>query len=216
MFILVVAKEPVPGRVKTRLCPPCTRAQAATIAEAALADTFHAAQGAGADRVIVALDGEPGPWLPAGTTVIPQAEGSFEHRLARAWAEATTVADGPGIQIGMDTPQLTSADLDDAMNRLTQPGTDAVLGPATDGGWWLIGFHPTVEPTRVFAGIPMSTAETGRAQRRRMSELAQRVHLLATMTDVDEFDDARLLARAAPTTRFAAEVNAVEQVVART
>ena len=59
--LLVMAKAPVAGRVKTRLCPPCTPAEAAAIAEAALADTLDAVAACGAGRRIVALDGEPGP-----------------------------------------------------------------------------------------------------------------------------------------------------------
>ncbi|MEO5678521.1 MAG: glycosyltransferase, partial [Acidimicrobiales bacterium] len=72
---LVLAKEPVAGRVKTRLCPPLTPAEAAAVAEAALADTLAAVARCGADRLVVALDGAPGPWLPAGFEVIPQRGG---------------------------------------------------------------------------------------------------------------------------------------------
>ena len=85
MQILVMAKEPVAGRVKTRLCPPCSPEEAAGLAEAALADTLDAALRSGADRVVLALDGSPGPWCPADVTVVPQVEGSFDRRLAAAW-----------------------------------------------------------------------------------------------------------------------------------
>ena len=61
-----MAKEPVPGRVKTRLVPPCTPRQAAALAEAALADTLHTVLAAPARRRVLVLEGEPGPWLPAG------------------------------------------------------------------------------------------------------------------------------------------------------
>ena len=69
MHLLVMAKAPVAGRVKTRLCPPCTPGEAAGLAEAALADTLDAVLEAGAGRCILALEGEPGPWLPAGFEV---------------------------------------------------------------------------------------------------------------------------------------------------
>ena len=68
--VLVMAKAPVPGRVKTRLCPPCTPDEAAAITEAALADTLAAVARCGAGRRIIALDGAPGPWLPARFEVI--------------------------------------------------------------------------------------------------------------------------------------------------
>ena len=120
-----MAKAPVPGRVKTRLCPPCTHAEAATIAAAALADTLDAVAACGAERRVLALDGGAGEWLPAGFEVIPQRGTSFAVRLANAWTDVG----GPGIQIGMDTPQVSGGDLDGRATTLEQPATDAVLGP---------------------------------------------------------------------------------------
>lgn len=204
VFVLVVAKQPLPGRVKTRLCPPCTPEQAAAIAEAALADTMAAAVSSGADEVLVALDGEPGPWLPDGVRTFPQVDGPFDRRLTAAWAETT----GPGIQIGMDTPQLDADTLDAAMHELASPATDAVLGPAADGGWWAIGL-PAADD-RVFTGIPMSRADTGDHQRTRLAELGYRVTELPTLVDVDHFDDALDVAATTPASRFAGAVAAVE------
>ena len=69
----MIAKAPVPGRVKTRLSPPCTPEQAAALARAALRDTFAAASRARhAGRRVAVLDGEPGPWVPRDFEVIPQ------------------------------------------------------------------------------------------------------------------------------------------------
>jgi glycosyltransferase A (GT-A) superfamily protein (DUF2064 family) len=138
--LIVLAKEPVPGRVKTRLCPPCTPESAAALAAAALADTLDAATTSGADRVLLALDGRPGDWCPPGVTVVGQGTGTLSDRLTTAW----THTPGPALQIGMDTPQLTAADLDAAMAALAEPwpgtgpctggGTGGVPGPALDGG----------------------------------------------------------------------------------
>ena len=114
MHVIVVAKSPVPGRVKTRLVPPYTHVEAAALAEAALADTLAAALACGADEVVVALDGEPGPWLPPGCRVVAQRGAGLDERLAAAWTDAG----GPGVQVGMDTPQVTSADLDAALTAL--------------------------------------------------------------------------------------------------
>ncbi|GAB2471058.1 hypothetical protein GCM10027162_78090 [Streptomyces incanus] len=69
--LLVIAKEPRPGRVKTRLTPPFTPGQAAELAEAALADTLHAVAATPAARRVLVLDGAPGPWLPPGFDVVP-------------------------------------------------------------------------------------------------------------------------------------------------
>lgn len=179
--VLVMAKSPVPGRVKTRLCPPCTPAEAAALAEAALADTLEAVAACGAGRRIVALDGAPGPWLPSGFEVIPQVDGPFDRRLTAAWA----VAGGPGVQIGMDTPQITAGLLDDALAALD--ATPAALGLAADGGWWAIALRRP--DAGMFAGVPMSTGGTGEAQRRRLDQLGLDVTLLPALVDLDTIAD---------------------------
>ena len=193
--VLVMAKSPVPGRVKTRLCPPCTPAEAAALAEAALADTLEAVAGCGAGRRILALDGAPGPWLPPGFEVMAQCQGSLNRRLTHAWA----TAGGPGVQIGMDTPQVTAADLDHALGALD--ASTAVLGHAADGGWWAIGLRRT--DGRVFRGLPMSTARTGRAQEARLRALGLDVALLPTLVDLDTIDDLAHVIAAAPDTHTA-------------
>jgi glycosyltransferase A (GT-A) superfamily protein (DUF2064 family) len=195
VHILVMAKEPVPGKVKTRLCPPCTPAEAAEVAAAALADTLEAASRAGADRRILALDGRPGDWLPAGWTVVPQTEGSLNDRLRAAWG----AADGPGVQIGMDTPQVTAELLDDALGRIA-PGR-AQLGLADDGGWWALGL---AQPhARSFVGVPMSADNTGRKQRARLESIGLAVELLPSLRDIDHFSDAVAVAAEAPTSATA-------------
>ncbi|MEI2654441.1 MAG: DUF2064 domain-containing protein [Microthrixaceae bacterium] len=197
MKVIVLAKEPKPGRVKTRLCPPCSPDQAARLAEAALADTFAAAIASGADEVVAVLDGQPGPWCPPGVRVVNQVDGPFDRRLAAAW---DTVG-GPAVQIGMDTPQTTAAHLDAAMTELAGSGTDAVLGMANDGGWWIIGLH-RADPA-VFLDIPMSCSDTGVLQRRRLIDLGLTVRDIEPLTDVDSIDDTMLVGSLAPDTRFA-------------
>ena len=195
MHVLVMAKSPVAGRVKTRLCPPCTPAEAAALAEASLADTLEAVAGSGASRLVLALDGEPGPWLPPGFQIVPQCGGGFDRRLAHAW----DAAGGPGVQIGMDTPQVTPADLDHALGALD--GSASALGYAADGGWWAIALrrsHPGA-----FRHLPMSTAHTGRAQYARLRGLGLDVTLLPTLVDLDRVDDLAAIAAAAPATRTA-------------
>lgn len=200
--VLVVAKAPVAGRVKTRLCPPLSLAEAAVVAEAALADTLEAVAGCGAERRLLALDGRPGPWLPPGFEVFPQVVGPFDARLTAAWQ----TAGGPGLQIGMDTPQVTPDLLDDCLARLLSPGVDAVLGLAEDGGWWAIGLrraHPGA-----FVGVPMSTPVTGLAQRSRLDHLGLRAADLPVLADLDTAGDAVALAAALPRSRTAAAVAA--------
>jgi rSAM/selenodomain-associated transferase 1 len=179
--VLVMAKAPVPGRVKTRMCPPCTPQQAAALAEAALADTLDAVAACGASRRVLALDGEPGPWLPAGFQVVAQCDGAFDRRLASAWE----AAGGPGVQIGMDTPQVTVGLLDQALSAIET--TSAAIGHASDGGWWAIGLRRP-DP-RVFTGIAMSTGRTGTDQEHRLRALGLGVTVLPTLVDLDTVAD---------------------------
>ena len=203
MHLLVMAKEPVAGRVKTRLCPPLTPSQAAEYATGALSDTLEAVAACGADHKILALDGDPGPWLPDGFRVIAQRGATFNERLARAWADAG----GPGVQIGMDTPQVTAALLDSALAAVS-PGR-AVLGPTFDGGWWGLGLPAPDEAA--FHQVPMSRSDTGEHQRAALLRLGYEVHDLATLVDVDHFDDAVTVAADTPHLRSTAVLRSFMQ-----
>lgn len=197
--LVVVAKAPLAGQSKTRLCPPLEPEQAATLAEAALADTLQAvAWTPGATRRVLVLDGAPGPWLPDGFAVVAQRGVGLRERLAHAVADVGE----PLLMVGMDTPQVTRAQLARALERLDDPAVDAVLGPTPDGGYWAIGLA-TADPA-VFDGVPMSTERTGAAQRARLEELGLHTAALETLRDVDTFDDAIAVATLAPWTRFAA------------
>jgi rSAM/selenodomain-associated transferase 1 len=198
--VIVIAKAPVPGRVKTRLCPPCTPAQAAALAGAALEDTVVAALGSDADEVVLALDGAPPAWLPPGARVVPQRGGGLDERLAAAFDDAGA----PALLVGMDTPQVSSDLLRRGLEALD--ASDAVLGHAEDGGFWAVGLRRA--DAGAFLGVPMSTDRTGRVQRRRLYALGLRVRALPVLRDVDLIDDARAVAAQAPGTRFAATLSA--------
>ena len=202
--IVVIAKSPAPGRVKTRLCPPCTPIEAAHIAEAALSDTLSVVADTPATARILALDGPPGPWIPEGFVIVPQIGQGLDERLANAFAAVT----GPALLIGMDTPHVSRDQLTSAARELHTPGVDAVLGPAEDGGWWTIGLR-RADP-RVFIGVPMSTDHTCRDQRTRLDRLGYRTTIVDTMRDVDTFSDVLDVASTLPTSRFAAAVANIE------
>ena len=195
--LMVIAKAPVAGRSKTRLTPPCTPDQAATLARAALQDTLEAVAATPVPRRVCVLEGTPGPWLPAGFEVVAQRGGGLDERLAHAFCDVG----GPALVIGMDTPQVTPTLLADACARLGAPGIDAVLGAAPDGGYWALGLRAP-DPA-LLRGVPMSTAGTCAAQRTRLQEHGLRVDELAPLRDVDDIEDARAVARTAPAGRFA-------------
>jgi hypothetical protein len=201
--VVVVAKAPVAGRVKTRLCPPCAPWEAADVARAALADTLATVAAVDARRPLLVLDGAPGPWLPRGFDVVPQVGGGLDRRLAAAAAAAP----GPLLLVGMDTPQVDAAALTASLDSLLRRGVDAVLGPATDGGWWALGLRRA--DARVFLGVPTSTARTGEHQLRRLHALGLQTASLPRYRDVDTFADAVAVARDVPDSRFAAAVRRV-------
>lgn len=190
--LLVIAKEPVPGRVKTRLTPPCTPEQAAGVAAAAIADTLAAVAAAPATRRAVVLDGRPGDWLPTGFDVVPQSGGGLDERIAAAFSHL----DGPVLLVGMDTPQVTPELL------AVDPARDAWFGPATDGGFWALGLAEA-DPGLV-RGVPMSRDDTGALQLARLRDAGLDVGLMPELLDVDTAADADAVAARAPGTRFAA------------
>ena len=192
--VIVLAKAPLPGRVKTRLTPPLTPDQAAGVAAAALADTFAAARASTASSATIAVfDGEPSPWVPAAMVTVSQTDGGLDRRLAAAFNEVHGLRGEAMVLIAMDTPQVTGALLDSVIYALNEPGVDAVFGPADDGGYWLIGLRAlrdgeaSYDP--IFHGVPMSTNETGAAQRARLVSLEWAVHDVVGLRDIDTIED---------------------------
>lgn len=200
--IVVMAKRPIPGQVKTRLIPRFGADGAAALAEAALHDTLDAVGAGHWARRIVALDGAPGGLIPACFEHLVQRGDGLDERIASACDDAHRTLPRPVLVIGADTPQVTPAMLADAAARLVTPGTDAVLGPATDGGYWLLGLR---RPARALVeGVPMSQPTTGAEQLARLHHAGLRVQLVAALTDADRPADVDPIASLAPHSRFAA------------
>ena len=212
--LLVLAKAPVSGTVKTRLCPPLAPRDAARVAAAALLDTLETVLSVPHTAALVALAGSLATAerraelaaLLAVTIHYPQRGDCLGARIAAAHADAASRLPGtPLLQIGMDTPQLCPADLTDALAPLTAPrGPDAVLGPALDGGWWALGLRDPRTASTI-AAVPTSRDDTGPRTLRALRAAGLRVALLPERRDVDTVDDLRAVAADAPTTRFSAE-----------
>ena len=208
--VLVVAKAPVAGRAKTRLGAVVGMDRAADLAAAALLDTFAACVEAyGVQRCHLALEGDLAVAADAerllaaadGWTVHPQRGDAFGERLTHAHTDVFEATGAPVVQVGMDTPQLDPAVLAEAGRLLTGPDA-AVLGPAYDGGWWLLG----VGGPHLLAHldeVPMSTDETGQRTREVLEKAGAHVTEIRTLHDVDEVADAESVAAAAPDTEFA-------------
>jgi glycosyltransferase A (GT-A) superfamily protein (DUF2064 family) len=202
--LLVVAKAPVAGLAKTRLGAEVGMQRAAELAAAALLDTIRTCTTAvGADRCRLALEGDLAAATDAdrlaaaldGWVVFPQRGDGLAERLAASHADLADEAPGAVVQIGMDTPQVTSAHLCEVIDGLSTD--DAVLGEAEDGGWWVLGLD---EPrhAELLRGVPMSMPATGTATRRTLERAGLVVGRAAVLRDVDRAADAEAVAAICP------------------
>lgn len=124
-------------------------------------------------------------------------------RLVAAFASADP---GPAVLVGMDTPQVSA----EQVSVFDPSRYDACMGPATDGGYWAIGFADPGQASAAITGIPMSTEHTGADQLKRLQELGMRVQILEELTDVDTIDSARDVAQIAPASAFATALATAE------
>jgi glycosyltransferase A (GT-A) superfamily protein (DUF2064 family) len=198
--VLVVAKSPVPGRVKTRVGADVGMELAAELAAAALLDTLRSCVAAvGVDRCRLALEGDiaDSPYAARLTAsledwgVLAQRGVGLAERLAFSHLDLVAEADGPVVQIGMDTPQVTADDLVDLINLLAEH--DAVLADAEDGGWWALGLR---DPRRAehLVGVPMSTPHTAALTRAAFEGAGLSVGHAPVLRDVDTLEDADAVA----------------------
>ncbi len=173
--VLVVAKAPVPGLAKTRVAATVGDEAAAELAAAALLDTLETIAALGWP-VVVAMTGDLGAAARAdeitralsGVRVVPQRGDGLGERLAHAHADADG---GHGVvQVGMDTPQLTVRDYLDAGAGVREGSR--VMGPAADGGWWLLGLPDPSEAVGL-ADVEMSVKDTAEKTERALGEVVR-------------------------------------------
>jgi hypothetical protein len=185
--ILIFAKQPLPGQVKTRLIPALGAEGAAELARRMLTDTVREALATGLE---VELCGDPDPaaWFdgpPVGLS--PQGEGDLGLRLARAAERALT--QGPILLIGTDCPALDRHRLAAAAEAVDTH--DAVIHPANDGGYALLGltrFHATL-----FEAMAWSTPAVAPCTIARIRALGWTLDIRETLADVDEPEDLPLV-----------------------
>jgi glycosyltransferase A (GT-A) superfamily protein (DUF2064 family) len=198
--LLVMAKAPMPGRAKTRLCPPCTPQQAAAIAGAALLDTLAATDRATVVRRTVVLSGEYA--VPCGWSSVAQRGEALGDRLANAFAD-TALPGVASLVIGMDTPQVDA----ELLAAVTAPlhRVDAVLAMAEDGGFWALALRDPVHGA-VLRAVPMSRADTGARTAAALFGHGLGLEYGPVLRDVDTAADAVAVANDVPDGRFAAAV----------
>lgn len=214
---LIVAKAPVPGLAKTRLAAALGDRVAAGIAAAALLDTLDAVADTHLAAKVVAMTGDLASACQSeairerlsGFTVVEQRGDSFADRLANAHADAASATGPmPVLQIGMDTPQVTAELLTRCARALL--GAHAVVGPARDGGWWLLGVADaaTAECLRL---VPMSRPDTGALTYAALLQTGSPVIVLEELADVDTVADISVVrADCRPSGRFAQITTSVQ------
>lgn len=197
--IVLIAKECLPGKVKTRLHPPLSLEGAARVAAASIQDTLLALDTLPAKRRVLLFDGVTPPPGTDAYEVLPQVSGGLDERLAAMFDEM----EGPTLLVGMDTPQLT-AELLTVVCEEWPDDVDAWFGPANDGGFWALALsNPDGSLLR---GVPMSQDDTGAEQLKRLYGAGLTVEFLATLVDVDTIDDAKKVATHIPHSEFAKTV----------
>jgi rSAM/selenodomain-associated transferase 1 len=196
----VMAKAPVAGRAKTRLTPPLAPEQAAALSAAFLRDTtenirqaagmapidgFVAYAPAGAGALFDGcLAPGTGLLLADGTPPMPAAVQGFGRCLLHAVRDLLEPGYGAACVVNSDSPTLPTALLAQAANALLQPGERVVLGPAEDGGYYLLGV--TAPHAHLFADIAWSTGAVAAATRDRAREIGLPLVELAAWYDVDD------------------------------
>jgi uncharacterized protein len=205
--VLVVAKSPVAGRVKTRLGAEIGMAFAADVAAAALLDTMAVCRASfGPDACLLSLSGDfadavRGDELARaadGWSVARQRGSTFAERLANSHLDVPP--GGPVVQVGMDTPQLTQELL--AAVAAAAERHDAVLGPAEDGGWWALALRRP-RAARSLHDVAMSMPSTYEDTRRALVGEGLEVAAATTLRDVDTVADGDAVAAQVGDSEFA-------------
>ncbi|HVA66841.1 MAG TPA: TIGR04282 family arsenosugar biosynthesis glycosyltransferase [Elusimicrobiota bacterium] len=195
--IVVFAKAPVPGRVKTRLCPPLSFQQAAELYRAFIQDTLACVRRMRPARLAVAYDADgPSPeldWLMAqpGFEFFPQEGVDLGERLIRSFERIFRDGAEKALIIGSDAPRIHAGLLARALDSLDQ--NDIVLGPAADGGYYLIALKEL--RSDLFHSIPWSTDKVLEATIERAEHSGLKVSLLPSLADIDTFADVGSLTR---------------------
>jgi rSAM/selenodomain-associated transferase 1 len=183
------AKQPLPGQVKTRLAAGSSPEWAAAVANAFLHDLLERLAGVDARRVLVFAPPKAAAYFAtvAGGTfeAAPQAEGDLGHRLTVFFAEQLRAGARSVVVLGTDSPTVPLEYVERAFRELER--ADVVVGPATDGGYYLVGCGRRLPP--IFDGIAWGTSHVLADTVARLADERGRLALLPPWYDVDTLDD---------------------------
>lgn len=189
--IILFVKAPVEGLVKTRLAGRIGTRNALTLYRAFVSDIRHTLAHIDSDiRIYYHPEGYDrlvNDWLGSDTPLFLQEGDDLGARMYNALAQAFVDGFGSALLIGSDVPELTLTLLTDAFSALeTHP---AVIGPAIDGGYYLIGFNQNTLFKDAFTGVPWSTPDVSKTTLSRFQAIGRRPHLLPLLRDIDTFAD---------------------------
>lgn len=189
--LIIFAKRPVPGRVKTRLAPPLTAVEASRLYECMLRDILcRTSRLTGIDQIIFYAD-EPGAadyfhQLAPATPLFPQRGEDLGERMANAFCTAFSLSYREVAIIGSDSPDLPLPFIENAFAHLTKE-TSTVFGPSEDGGYYLVALREMHD--ELFRGIEWSRSDVLEKSLGKAEEAGIRVALLPGWYDVDRIED---------------------------
>ena len=191
LAVVLMARTPVPGRVKSRLADAIGPDAACAIYEAMARDTWHAMCSTGLPCYL-ATDGDGSSWLPGAAGVILQAPGGFGRRLAAVLDHLLHHGFKAALALAADTPHLGSAVLSQAVDAISRSDGALVTAPAEDGGLVLLGLN--LPPAIDLESLPWESVSLDNA----LAELARKSALSVTRIlpgsyDIDEIEDIQRL-----------------------
>jgi len=192
--LIVFAKAPIPGEVKTRLCPPLDPDEAASLHGTLVLDTVERAKGlAGASLYVAGAPDLAHPFFKVlegryGAKLLAQRGPDLGARMKWAMQDAFEQGAEDVLLTGTDLPTLPRARLQQALTLIKKH--DVVLGPTADGGYYLIGLRKMVPA--LFEGIAWSTAEVFADTKKKIEDAGLSLGLLPECRDLDTLEDLKV------------------------
>lgn len=190
-IVLLFVKSPEKGRVKSRLAEVIGEDAALDVYKRLVRDTLKTLEAAGCVFRLCYYPPGSGAamenWLGDVYSYVPQLGGDLGERMENAFALAFSEGMEKVVLIGSDIPGLSASLINEAFDALA--AADAVIGPARDGGYYLIGFNSHSFLPAAFRGVVWSTDSVYRETMNIFGEAGLGVHVLSRLTDVDTYED---------------------------
>ena len=203
--VIVFVRAPVKGTVKTRLAASLGDAAVLTLYKAFVNDLMKMLEKREHPLHVAFHPPDASAkieqWLGRAYRLMPQRGNDLGERMANAFRETFSHGFTSAVLIGSDIPDLPGSFIDEAF--LSLRNHDAVIGPAIDGGYYLIGFQRETFLSSVFEGISWSTADVLLKTKEILSEKRYQVHILPKLRDIDTIDDLRVLLHESSSKDFA-------------